>query len=309
MNAIKLSYVITTYNKLPYLKEVMRLLLLNKKVDEEIVIADGQSTDGTVEFLDGLFREGKIDQFISERDKGEAHGYNKTFLMAKGDLIKVITDDDVFNYEAIDACRKFMEENPAIDLMTGVAAMVVTGVLTPVEPIQEFFEEYKKWEEGKLDRFYSNGLALLIRKKSLPLLGLFSNEFTYVDIEYMLRVSKWANIAFCNQCIAIRITNVQSKGVVQVKGKEEMIKLFNFYNYPIPFTWQEHKEPKKPIVLAIKIYLSKIKKRLQGRPAFKPFKEPLMKELGANKLHDFFNYYELELNKINKNLKTEFYHK
>ena len=309
MSNIKLSYVITTYNKLPYLREVMRLLLLNKKEDEEIVLADGGSTDGTVEFLAGLFKERKIDQFISERDKGEAHGYNKTFLMAKGDLIKVITDDDVFYYPAISACRKFMEENPAIDLMTGVAAMVVTGVLTPVEPIQEFFEEYKKWEEGKLDRFYSNGLALLIRKKSLPLLGLFSNEFTYVDIEYMLRVSKWANIAFCNQCIAIRITNVQSKGVIQLKGKEEIIKLFNFYNYPIPFTWQEQKEPKKPIVLTIKIYLSKIKKKLQGLPPFQITSENLMKELSAQEIKEFYKHYEQEISSVNSKLENRIFHK
>jgi glycosyltransferase involved in cell wall biosynthesis len=309
MSEIKLSYVLTTYNKLPYLKEVMRLLLLNKKEDEEIVIADGGSTDGTIEFFQELYDQGKIDQFISEKDKGEAHGYNKTFLMAKGDLIKVITDDDVFYYPAIKSCRKFMEENPSIDLMTGMAAMVYTGAITPINPIQEFFEEYQKWETGKCDRFYSNGLALLIRKKSLPLLGLFNNDLTYVDIEYTLRVSKWANIAFCNQCIAVRVTNLQSKGVVNLDGKNEIIKLFNFYNYPIPLTWQEPKKPKRPFALVVRIYLSKIKKKLQGLPPFQPATESLMKNLNSDQIGKFYKHYESELEKLNNNLEAEFHYK
>jgi glycosyltransferase involved in cell wall biosynthesis len=309
MNPIKLSYVITTYNKLPYLKEVMRLLLLNKKIDEEIVVADGGSTDGTVEFLDGLFKEGGINQFVSEKDKGEAHGYNKTFLMARGDLIKVITDDDVFYYPAIEACRNYMEENPSIDLMTGMAAMVLMGSFTPIQPIQEFFEEYKKWEQGKIDRFYSNGLALLLRKSSMPLLGLFSNEITYVDIEYILRVSKWANIAFCNQCIAVRITNVQSKGFVQTNSKEEVIKLFNFYNYPIPLTWQAPKKEKKPFLLELRIFLSRAKKKLQGLPAFQPTKETFIKNLSPKQIEEFYAHYEQELDKANQQIQILFFKK
>ncbi len=309
MSAIKLSYVITTYNKLPYLKEVMRLLLLNKKEDEEIVIADGGSRDGSVEFLDSLFREGKIDQFISEKDKGEAHGYNKTFLMAKGDLIKVITDDDVFYYPAIAACRKFMEENPAIDLMTGMAAIVCTGSITPITPIEEFFEEYKKWEDGSYDRFYSNGLALLIRKSSLPILGLFSNDLTYVDIEFTLRVSKWANIAFCKHCISVRVTNLQSKAVVNLNGRNEMIKLFAYYNYPIPLSWQEPKKTKKSLALEVKIYLSKIKKKLQGLPPFQPEQKSLFKQQTPEEIMTFFEHYERELKIINEISEIQFYKK
>ena len=41
MSEIKLSYVITTRNKLPYLKELMKWLLENVQADEEIVVADG----------------------------------------------------------------------------------------------------------------------------------------------------------------------------------------------------------------------------------------------------------------------------
>src|SRR4051812_35110446 len=97
-----LSYVLTNYNKILYLKEVMNKLLENRKEDEEIVIADGGSTDGCAEYLEELYRKGHIQQYVSERDYGESHGLNKAILMAKGKAIKIITSDDVFHYPAIE---------------------------------------------------------------------------------------------------------------------------------------------------------------------------------------------------------------
>ena len=45
---MNLSYVLVTYNKLPYLKEALAKLLPHKRSDEEIVIVDGGSTDGSL---------------------------------------------------------------------------------------------------------------------------------------------------------------------------------------------------------------------------------------------------------------------
>ena len=55
-----LSYVLTTRNKLPYLKEVMTRLIENVQDDEEIVVVDGASTDGSVEYLKNQFEKGHI---------------------------------------------------------------------------------------------------------------------------------------------------------------------------------------------------------------------------------------------------------
>ena len=107
MNEIKLSYLITTRNKLPYLKEALGRLIKNAGEDEEIVVADGSSTDGTKEYLSQLYQNGKIHKFISEPDQNEAHGFNKCFVMARGELLKVVSDDDVFYYPAIRECKKF----------------------------------------------------------------------------------------------------------------------------------------------------------------------------------------------------------
>src|SRR5438552_17918629 len=99
MDKISLSYLLTTYNKLSYLKEVLKTLMDNRKDDEEIIVTDGGSTDGTREYLQKIYQDGKIDQYISEKDFGEAHGFNKGIMKARGELVKIITDDDVFDFD------------------------------------------------------------------------------------------------------------------------------------------------------------------------------------------------------------------
>src|ERR1700712_1352900 len=107
MPAVNLSYVIATYNRLSFLKITLEKLISVLQPDEEIVVVDGNSTDGAKEYLQQLFSEGKIHQYVSEPDRNQAHGWNKAMLIAKGILIKKIIDDDVHDYEAIGRCRDF----------------------------------------------------------------------------------------------------------------------------------------------------------------------------------------------------------
>ena len=100
-NEKNLSYVLTTYNKLSYLKVTVPQLLAACDEDDEIVVYDGGSTDGTREYFQKLFEEGKIHQFKSEKDFGEANGYNKAMLAAKGKIIKIISDDDAYYFPGI----------------------------------------------------------------------------------------------------------------------------------------------------------------------------------------------------------------
>ncbi|MCU0361204.1 MAG: glycosyltransferase, partial [Bacteroidia bacterium] len=73
MNAFTLTYVLTTYNKLDYLKITLPFLIQACKKDEEIVVVDGGSSDGTKDFLENLLKENKIHQLLSQKDYGEAH--------------------------------------------------------------------------------------------------------------------------------------------------------------------------------------------------------------------------------------------
>lgn len=237
MSNLKLSYVLTTFNKLPYLKQAMRLLLKNVQHDEEIVIVDGGSTDGTKEYLLDLFNCGLIHQFISEKDNGEAHGYNKSLFLARGDLIKVITDDDVFNYSHIKLMKEFMLKNPEVDVLTGnIISVNVINSITYLEWRKSYQVWFQKWINKEFNNTFFSCLPLLVRRSSLSLLGLFDTSYKHVDLEYSIRITSHnRKVAFFTGIVAIGLVNEQSVSA-QVTSytsvlEEELKRLKGNFNY------------------------------------------------------------------------------
>lgn len=195
MNEIHLSYLITTKNKLSYLKPSIKKLIEQKGADEEIIIADATSTDGTKEFLESLKKSGDIDYFVSESDAGEAHGLNKLLLSAKGMLVTVITDDDVFHYPVIQAIKDFMLAHPGIDMMSANGGFKNQNIKAPVRSLV-YENDYRKWL-GNRKPFSFCGLGIFLRKSSVPLLGLWNTSFRRADAEFSLRTTSGkANIAW-----------------------------------------------------------------------------------------------------------------
>jgi len=193
---INLSYIIATRNRLPFLKITLEKLIDELQQDEEIVVVDGNSTDGSKEYLQKLFEQGKINQFISEPDRNQAHGWNKALLMAKGTIIKKIIDDDVHSFSTIRKCKDFMIKNPEADVC------ISNGLTSDLESSQRIdiasrLKYYEAWKSGKTSCFTFNDVYMLVRKSSLSFLGLFDTQFAMMDWEYSLRCSYLqANIAF-----------------------------------------------------------------------------------------------------------------
>ena len=111
-----LSYIVSTRNRIQFLQIILPLLFANIQPDEEIIVVDSNSTDGTQDYLNELHSKGKIHKFISEPDKNQAHGWNKAILMAEGEIIKKIIDDDLFCFSAIQKCKNYMLTNKSIDV-------------------------------------------------------------------------------------------------------------------------------------------------------------------------------------------------
>jgi glycosyltransferase involved in cell wall biosynthesis len=214
MLTYKLSYVITTFNKIEYLKITLPELILNCKVDEEIVVIDGGSKDGTKEFLEKLHHEKKIHQFMSEPDFGEAHGFNKGFLMARGELIKIITDDDVFYFEGIQACKKKMLANPEIDLMVGnIATLCLNKDLKINLRIDDLY--YEKWKDNEIPSFWFHGQPVMFRRNKLPIIGFYNTDYIVVDTEFSLRITKARKVSidWTTDILAINIQNTDSNSL------------------------------------------------------------------------------------------------
>ncbi|RYZ30557.1 MAG: glycosyltransferase [Chitinophagaceae bacterium] len=229
---INLSYIFTTYNKFPYTKETIQDLIKNCDNDEEIVVVDGGSTDGSSEYLNELFVQGKIHRYISEKDFGEGHGINKGILSSEGAVIKLITDDDVFDYEIIKRCKRYFIENPSIDVLFANTASINSATeVAELNILKNYEVWFTNWAKGQTKNCFICCLPLMMRRKALANTGLFDTSFKHVDLEFSVRItSKKTNIAFCTGLMVCSNINTSSNSNLfsSVNGNEHRKVALNY---------------------------------------------------------------------------------
>ncbi|MDB4926965.1 glycosyltransferase [Mucilaginibacter sp.] len=228
-----LSYIIATRNRLPFLRITLEKLISELDENEEIVVVDGNSTDGSKEYLSQLFEAGKIHQFISEPDKNQAHAWNKAMLMAKGTIIKKIIDDDVFCYNAIRECKNYMLQNLDVDV---IISNDLVSSLDNYKNIQKQSRllQFEKWKKGPIPSFTFGDVHKLIRRSSLAYIGLYNTAYAMMDWEYSLRISYLkCNITYYTGYNALTVghdqtvTSLRNETSIVEQGKRAMV----FYEY------------------------------------------------------------------------------
>lgn len=205
-----ISYIIATRNRLPFLKITLQRLIDELQPGEEIIVVDGDSTDGSKAFLDLLFQQNKIHQYLSEPDKNQAHGWNKAMLMAKGEIIKKIIDDDVFCYRAIRKCKSYMLLHKTVDVLI---TNDLSSSMSNYKLIQKHsrLPQMQKWENGLVPSFTFGDVHMMIRKNALSYIGLYNTAFVMMDWEYSLRISYLkANIAYYTGYNALSVFHPQT---------------------------------------------------------------------------------------------------
>src|SRR5438094_178863 len=90
--SIRVSYLISTKNRAKYLAQTLHNVREFITPADELIVIDGASTDDTRQVVEA--NKDIVTSFLSEPDRGEAHGFNKGILLSRGEFIKFVTDDD-----------------------------------------------------------------------------------------------------------------------------------------------------------------------------------------------------------------------
>jgi glycosyltransferase involved in cell wall biosynthesis len=194
---MKISFCLTTYNKKELLEITIQNYIINRKENYELIVSDGCSTDGTVEFLQELKQNNVIDTLILSqyRDNGEWEGFKKTLPHVTGEYFYLITDDDYFDFRAIDILVENLKQNPQIDFL------IADGMDFHVNHVKDsnYHHKLKKANTTKINRngliHGVCGLGLFIKSELINQLDLFSPKFgkrtdktvttTLMDSEYV----------------------------------------------------------------------------------------------------------------------------
>lgn len=92
---MKISIVTPSFNQVDFLRQTMRSILDQPgEFDLQWIVADGGSTDGSVELLQGCDDDRLT--FFSESDEGQSDAINKALDRADGDIIGWLNSDDLY---------------------------------------------------------------------------------------------------------------------------------------------------------------------------------------------------------------------
>lgn len=89
---MKVSIITVTYNAGKYLEKTLLSILSQSYSNIELIVIDGNSTDGTLEVLKKYQNQLA---YISEPDSGIYDAMNKGVALATGDIVGILNSDDV----------------------------------------------------------------------------------------------------------------------------------------------------------------------------------------------------------------------
>jgi glycosyltransferase involved in cell wall biosynthesis len=116
MNRPTVSIVIPVYNRFELLKETVDSILSQSYSDFELLLVDDFSTDGTRERLTEL-SDDRIDIQLNDQNMGAGATRNRGIELAKGDLIALTDQDDLWHPTKLEMQVAAMEANAELVLL------------------------------------------------------------------------------------------------------------------------------------------------------------------------------------------------
>ena len=188
-----ISVIVAVYNGQVTLKQCLDSITRQTYKNTELIVIDGGSTDGTVEFL-RAYQE-KIAYWISEPDRGIYNAWNKALMQARGDWICFLGADDYFWNEHVLARMSGQLEKlpPGIRVAYG-QVMLLSAAGEEIYPIGESWMKVKKRFRSVMSVPHP---GLMHRRELFEQWGTFDETYRIAgDYEMLLRELKMADAMF-----------------------------------------------------------------------------------------------------------------
>lgn len=103
-----ISVCMGTYNGQKYIKEQIDSIISQLGIDDELVISDDHSSDGTVDIIKS-YNDSRIRFYLNELQPGVTHNFENALLKSKGDIIFLADQDDVWLPGKLSRMVQFMK--------------------------------------------------------------------------------------------------------------------------------------------------------------------------------------------------------
>ncbi len=182
-----ISVILPAYNCEKYIKKSVSSVLNQTYKDVELIVVDDASTDNTLKILESLDGIKLIKRKING---GTAAALNSGIKESKGNWIKMIGSDDMYQLNSIEKTMELVDENTDTKIIYYTSFFYINENDNIIRPcIEEQFDESYLWT-----RYYGNQATALIPRMAFDECGYYDEEFRWgEDYEFWLRVTQLYN--------------------------------------------------------------------------------------------------------------------
>ncbi len=141
---MKISILITNYNKYSYLRKTLNSVLSQNYKNFEIIVFDDKSTDDSVNLIK-KFKKVKL--ILNKKKKiknapllNQNNGIVEAFKYSKGKIICLLDSDDLFNKNKLSCINKFFKKNKNKNFVVNFPK---TKKFIPKDKLNE--QNYQRW--------------------------------------------------------------------------------------------------------------------------------------------------------------------
>ena len=176
----RVCVVIAAYNSEAFIAEALDSVFAQVSVDDEVIVVDDGSTDGTADVV----RRYPGARLIQQSNAGPAAARNTAIRSSSATYIAAIDHDDLWPVGRLDRMVEALEAHPEAGYVAGRQRLVVT----PGAPLPYWL---KSTEPEELQRFQNErGTGMImIRRSAFEHVGLFDESMTRggEDVDWVFR--------------------------------------------------------------------------------------------------------------------------
>lgn len=229
---MKISIITTTFNSEKTVEETILSVINQTYGNIEYIIADGGSTDKTLEIVNKY--KDRISKIGSGSDNGVYDAMNKGIKMATGDIIGFLNSDDIFfdNKVVETIAEEFEKYNP--DCLWGDLLYTAKN---------DLYKNIRFWKSSDYkDDLFETGWVpphptFYVKKEIYEKYGIFNLDFKIAaDYELMFRLLKKYKIKskyIPKTFVRMRVGGFSHKNKKQ--GNLECIKAWRVNGFKMPF--------------------------------------------------------------------------
>lgn len=225
------SIVTPSFNQAQFIEATISSVLAQDYPRIEYIVADGGSTDGTLEILR---RYGDRITWLSEPDRGQSHAINKGFSRARGEILAWLNSDDTYLPQAVSTAVKHLTAHPACAMVYGEGYCIdeagrVTGRFPATRP-------FDLWQLVYVSDFILQQ-TVFFRREAVEAVGGLDESLNWaMDWDLFIRIGKLFQVDCLPQYMAnlreYRSAKTASGGIPRLRELARVMRRHGSWRYP-----------------------------------------------------------------------------